>query len=118
MRIETELMRGVGPTAVMKLLERGEMYGYEIVQALTRRTGGILELGQSSLYPMLYNLEAKGLIEATWRDSDAGRERKYYTLTGKGRKRLATDTEQWRSVAGAMQALGILPSALATGDLT
>lgn len=111
MRIETELMRGVGPTAVLKLLERGEMYGYEIVQALTRQTQGLLELGQSTLYPMLYNLEAKGLIEASWRDSDAGRERKYYKLTSKGKKRLAADTEQWRSVAGAMRALGILPAA-------
>jgi PadR family transcriptional regulator PadR len=110
MRIETELMRGVGPTAVLKLLERGEMYGYEIVQALTRQTRGLLELGQSTLYPMLYNLEAKGLIEASWRDSDAGRERKYYSLTSKGRKRLASDTEQWLTVADAMRALGVLPA--------
>jgi PadR family transcriptional regulator, regulatory protein PadR len=114
MRIETELMRGVGPVAVLKLLERSEMYGYEIVQALARSTDGLLELGQSTLYPMLYNLEAKGLVEASWRDSDAGRERKYYRLTPKGKRRLASDTAQWQSVASAMQALGILPATLAT----
>ena len=115
MRIETELMRGVGPTAVLKLLERSEMYGYELVQALSRSTGGLLELGQSTLYPMLYNLEAKGLVEASWRDSDAGRERKYYRLTPKGKRRLAADTAQWRTVAAAMTSLGILPATFARG---
>ena len=62
MRIERELMRGAGPVAVLKLLGRCEMYGYELVKALTEQSGGVLEMGQSTLYPMLYNLEAKGLI--------------------------------------------------------
>ncbi len=117
MRIERELMRGAGPVAVLKLLERRDMYGYELAESLATRTSGVLDMGQSTLYPMLYNLEAKGLIEASWRDSDAGRERKYYKLTSKGRKRLAADTEQWRSVAGAMRALGILPATYATETL-
>lgn len=108
MRIERELMRGAGPVAVLKLLERGEMYGYELVEALAKRTSGVLDMGESTLYPMLYNLEAKGLIKATWRRADSGRERKYYRLTGKGRTRLAADTEQWRCISAAMQALGVV----------
>ena len=64
MQIERELMRGAGPLAVLKLLEGSEMYGYELVEALSKKTGGLLEMGQSTLYPMLYNLEAKGLVEA------------------------------------------------------
>ena len=68
MRIERELMRGAGPTAVMGLLEQRPMYGYELVVALQERTGGVLAMGQSTLYPLLYNLEAKGLVKATWRD--------------------------------------------------
>src|SRR5689334_3757799 len=91
MRIERELMRGAGPVAVLKLLERSEMYGYQLVEALAQRTEGVLDMGQSTLYPLLYNLEAKGLIEATWRDGDSGRERKYYRLTSKGKRRLADD---------------------------
>jgi PadR family transcriptional regulator, regulatory protein PadR len=110
MRIERELMRGAGPVAVLKLLERGEMYGYELVEALARRTGGVLDMGQSTLYPLLYNLEAKGLLEAVWRTADSGRERKYYRLTGKGKKRLAHDTAQWEALSLAMQALGITPA--------
>ena len=65
-RIETELLRGAGPLAVLKLLERRQMYGYELVESLAQRTQGVLALGQSTLYPLLYNLEAKELIEATW----------------------------------------------------
>lgn len=108
MRIERELMRGAGPTAVLKLLERGEMYGYELVEAMATRTDGVLDIGQATLYPMLYNLEAKGLVKSVWREGESGRERKYYRLTDKGRARLASETRQWRSVARAMQALGVI----------
>lgn len=108
MRVERELMRGAGPLAVLKLLQRGEMYGYELVEALDRQTNGVLDMGQSTLYPMLYNLEAKGFIRAVWREADTGRKRKYYCLTGWGRKRLRSETEQWRALTGAMAALGIV----------
>ncbi len=110
MRIETELMRGAGPVAVLKLLERGEMYGYELVDSLEKRTEGVLAMGQSTLYPMLYNLEAKGLIKGVWRDADSGRRRKYYALTAKGRKRLVSDEAQWSAVSRAMASLGVIAS--------
>lgn len=109
MKIERELMRGAGPVAVLKLLERQEMYGYELVERLAQQSGGVLSMGQSTLYPLLYGLEAKGLIEADWREVGE-RERKYYRLTESGRKRLAKDTEQWHRVIQAMQSLGIAPA--------
>ena len=108
MRIERELMRGAGPLAVLKLLDRGEMYGYELVERLAERTDGVLAMGQSTLYPLLYNLEAKGLISARWDAERAARPRKYYQLTTKGRRRLERDTEQWQAVTRAMKALGVL----------
>lgn len=107
MKIERELMRGAGPVAVLKLLEPREKYGYELVKALAQRSDGVLAMGQSTLYPMLYNLEAKGLIASRQDTAENGRPRKYYRLTGKGKKRLAHDTEQWRAVTTAMNALGI-----------
>ena len=113
MKIERELMRGAGPTAVLRLLSGREMYGYELVEALSTQTEGVLAMGQSTLYPMLYNLEAKDLIEAEWRQSDSGRDRKYYRLTGKGKKRLEQDTEAWRSLVKAMVSLGVVEPALA-----
>ena len=109
MRIERELMRGAGPVAVLKLLERGEKYGYELVETLTTRSDGVLAMGQSTLYPMLYNLEAKGLIEADERTAPNGRERKYYRLTRRGKAELAEKSHQWQAIMQAMQALGILP---------
>ena len=56
MKIERELMRGAGPTAVLRLLSGREMYGYELVEALSAKTEGVLAMGQSTLYPMLYTL--------------------------------------------------------------
>jgi len=108
MRIDRELMRGAGPVAVLKLLSKQEMYGYELVQTLAEQSEGVLGMQQSTLYPMLYNLEAKGLIASEWRDTESSRRRKYYALTGTGRERLASDTEQWRALAQAMSRLGVL----------
>lgn len=112
MKIERELMRGAGPLAVLKLLEKEEMYGYELVEQLAARTEGVLAMGQSTLYPMLYNLEAQGFIRASWRDAPAGaggtRERKYYALTPRGKKRLAQDQRQYASLMLALTKLGAL----------
>ena len=107
MRIDRDLMRGAGPVAVLKLLERRPMYGYELVEALASKTNGVLDMGQSTLYPMLYNLEAKGLIEATWQTGESGRERKYYELTKDGAAKLKEDSKQWASLIQAMKALGL-----------
>lgn len=118
MRIERELMRGAGPVAVLSLLRSQPRYGYELVEALAQRSSGVLDMGQSTLYPMLYNLEAKGLIEGFWQAApqDAGgRDRKYYRLTPKGLKRLETDSAQWRSLLGAMRALGVMDQPLPAG---
>jgi PadR family transcriptional regulator PadR len=111
-RIERELMRGAGPAAVLSLLDRrGEMYGYELVEALSSGSAGALDMGQATLYPLLYNLEAKGLVRATWRDAESGRRRKYYALTSRGRRRLAAHRRQWRAVTRAMSRLGVLERA-------
>jgi PadR family transcriptional regulator PadR len=119
MRIERELMRGAGPVAVLKLLQRREMYGYELVEALAERTKGVLDMGQSTLYPMLYNLEAQGYIEGAWRTAESGKDRKYYQLTGKGEKRLAKDSEQFQRLTAALTELGVIstlrPATVLTG---
>ncbi|MCZ6835129.1 MAG: helix-turn-helix transcriptional regulator [Planctomycetota bacterium] len=119
MRVERELMRGAGPLAVLKLLENGEKYGYQLVESLAKQSDGVLAMGQSTLYPMLYNLEAKGLIRATWRESDSKRKRKYYCLTDRGHKKLIKDTQQWEALTAAMISLGVIaPSASVREALT
>jgi PadR family transcriptional regulator PadR len=94
---------------VMQLLRARERYGYELVEALARETNGVLAMGQSTLYPLLYNLEAKGLISSRL-DSAAGRPRRYYRLTDKGRRRLARDLAQWQALLAAMQSIGLTRS--------
>lgn len=108
MKLERELMRGAGPTAVLKLLSTRTMYGYELVETLAKQSNGVLAMGQSTLYPMLYNLEAKGLIEADWQEAPTGRKRKYYSLTSKGQKKLRADIEAWTQLNAAMTTLGVL----------
>jgi PadR family transcriptional regulator PadR len=110
MKIDRELMRGAGPVAVLQLLEQQEMYGYELVEALSKQSDGVLAMGQSTLYPLLYNLESKKLIRGKWRESSSGRQRKYYALTKKGATNLAAHRRQWRSLVGAMRGLGLLES--------
>ncbi len=112
MKIERELMRGAGPVAVLKLLEAGPKYGYELVKALSSESDGLLTMGQSTLYPLLYNLESQGIVRGKEQTADNGRTRKYYSLTAKGKRRLAKDAKQWQAVTLAMQNLGVLPPAL------
>src|SRR5262245_42308209 len=107
MRIEKELMRGAGPAAVLMLLQGGEKYGYELVQLLDRESQGVLAMGQSTLYPLLYNLQAKGLIASRVEHAENGRPRKYYRLTRKGGRELARHQKQWQALSMAMGRLGI-----------
>ncbi|MEM0914193.1 MAG: helix-turn-helix transcriptional regulator [Planctomycetota bacterium] len=107
MKLESDLMRGAGPVAVLKLLEPGEKYGYELVERLERQSDGVLKMGQSTLYPLLYNLEAKGWVKS--RVDDTGpRPRRYYRLTGKGKRQLSKQQEQWTELARGMAAMGIV----------
>jgi PadR family transcriptional regulator PadR len=107
MTLEREWMRGAAPLAVLTLLERREMYGYELVEALERDTGGLLAMGQSTVYPLLYNLEARGHVEPVARTAPTGRRRKYYRVTTKGRAWLAEQRNQWETLVTALGRLGL-----------
>ena len=107
MTLEREWMRGAAPLAVLTLLERGEMYGYELVEALESDTGGLLALGQSTVYPLLYNLEARGHVRPAWRSAPSGRRRKYYRVTAAGRAWLEAQRSQWATLVTALGRLGL-----------
>jgi len=102
MKLERELLKGVAPVVVLEILSRGAMYGYELSGAIARRSGDILTLGRGTLYPLLYNLEAKGLIKGEWQDADSGRKRRYYAITGKGEEKLATQKQQLQQLQQAV----------------
>lgn len=116
MKLERELMRGAAPTAVMQVLSAGEKYGYELVEALAKQSNGVLGIGQSTLYPLLYNLEAKGLVTSRM-DETGARPRRFYRLTQQGRRKLADETKQWQALWDAFRSLGLAgqPAAGAAG---
>ncbi len=95
MKFERELLKGVAPMAVLEVLTREPMYGYQLSSILAESSGDILSLGRGSLYPLLYNLEAKGYVKAKERAADSGRRRRYYSITERGRKQLARSRKQW-----------------------
>ena len=86
-------------------MARGESYGYDIIQQIRAYSGGQIEWTDGMLYPVLHRLEAQGLIEAEWRISEAGRKRKYYLLSDKGRDALQQKREQWDIVAATLSRL-------------
>lgn len=102
MRFERELLKGVAPLAVLESLSRGPAYGYELSETLAKRSGNILTLGRGTLYPLLYNLEAKGVVESEVRVAESGRQRRYYTITNKGKKQLARHRQQWEKLQEGM----------------
>ncbi len=98
MKFESQLLKGIAPVVVLQILSRGEMYGYELSQAIEKRSDEILTLGKGTLYPLLYNLEAKNLVKARVETAKSGRKRRYYSITGKGKEYLQGQTEQLRKL--------------------
>ena len=83
---------------LLSILAEGESYGYEIMQKVRELSGGHIEWSEGMLYPVLHRLEREGLIESEWKESENGRERKYYSLSSDGRKALNTERQQWLAV--------------------
>lgn len=102
MRFERELLKGVAPMAVLELLAREAMYGYQLSEQLELRSADILTMGRGTLYPLLYNLEAKGFVTAEEREADTGRKRRYYLITDSGRRQLAKARAEWEKLQEGM----------------
>jgi PadR family transcriptional regulator PadR len=98
MKFESQLLKGIAPVVVLEILSRGQMYGYELSQAIEQRSGDVLTLGKGTLYPLLYNLEAKKLIRGKWQQTDSSRKRRYYSITSKGKSQLAKQKAQLKEL--------------------
>ena len=113
MKFERELLKGVAPVVVLEILSRGRMYGYELSEAISQRSGDILTLGRGTLYPLLYNLEAKGLVTAEVEQTESKRKRRYYSITSEGKDQLARQKEQWLQLQhGVGMVFGLSPNIL------
>jgi len=90
-----ELLPGTLDMLVLRVLSRGEQHGWGITNKLEQLSKSALQVDEGSLYPALYRMEAKGWIEAEWRQTENNRRAKYYTLTRSGRKQLEKEQENW-----------------------
>ena len=99
---DRELLRGSLDLLVLAEVGGGERYGYQILAALREKSGGRVDLRAGTLYPILHKLEADGCVSARW-DDGAGRDRKWYALTPRGRARLESHTREWLDYAACLQ---------------
>lgn len=94
MKISKELLKGSTNMLVLSLLEDENMYGYQMIKRLSERSKNVFEFKEGTLYPILHNLESKGLISSYW-DMTGAKKRKYYTITKEGRKHLKDMKKEW-----------------------
>ena len=92
---DRELRKGSAEVLILALLEQRDRHGYEIAKLIDQRSGGALKFHVASLYPTLYRLEDKGLIEGRWVERAGQRRRRYYKLTRTGRQTLASQRGVW-----------------------
>ena len=95
MRITKDLVAASSAPLILSLLEDDESYGYAIIQRVRELSDGEIEWTDGMLYPVLHRLETQRYIASAWRQSESGRQRKYYALTRQGRKALAEQKSQW-----------------------
>jgi transcriptional regulator len=87
---------------VLAVLEQRARHGYEIAKMIENRSDGKLEFHIASLYPLLYRLENKGLVEGRWVEKPNERRRRFYKITGQGRRELAKQRKSWREFIHAL----------------
>jgi len=99
---KSELLRGTLDMLVLKIVALGPNHGYAIAQRLRQISKDFFTVHQGSLYPALHRLEDRGWLQAEWRDTDTGREAKFYALTKKGRQQLETEVLSWEQLSNAV----------------
>ena len=88
---------------LLKLLEEKDMYGYEMIRELEKRSNQVFALKEGTLYPILHGLEEQEAIESYEKMAQSGRKRKYYHMTAKGKKLLDAKAQEWNAYREAVQ---------------
>ena len=100
---QADLLPGTLDLLILKAVSLGRLHGYGVLLRIEQISGGALAIQQGALYPALYRLEHRGLIESEWGSSENNRRAKFYRLTTLGRTHLAQERVQWDLFAGAVQ---------------
>ena len=99
---KSDLLQGTLDMLVLKIVALEPAHGYGIAQRIQQISRDVLQVQQGSLYPALHRLEKRGWLAAEWRESETGREAKFYSLTRLGRKQLDAEAANWARLAGAV----------------
>ena len=100
--LSRELKRGSAELLILALIEQRARHGYEIARLIEQRSHGAIAFHVASLYPTLYRMEDKNLIEGRWVEKAGQRRRRYYRITASGRKALASQRSLWQGFFAAL----------------
>jgi transcriptional regulator len=100
-----ELLQGTLPLLILRTLATGSNHGFAIARRIQQISNAVLRVEQGSLYPALHRMELDGFIESYWSTTENNRKAKYYRLTKRGTRELASETERWNSIAAAITAV-------------
>lgn len=99
-------MTAVGTSLlILHLLEKTDMYGYQIISELALRSKNVFEFQEGTLYPVLHGMQKDGYVEAYRVTGENGRARKYYRITERGKKQLSTKKKEWKIFSSAMESM-------------
>ena len=101
MKVDKSLLSGSTTLLVLSLLKTGDMYGYEMIDTLKKRSENVFELKAGTLYPLLHGLEEKQFV-TSYEQEVLGKVRKYYQITGEGKKHLEQKKSEWKEYSKAV----------------
>ncbi len=102
MSTKSDLPQGTLDLLILKIVALGPVHGYAIAQRLQQVSRDVVQAPQGSLYPALHRLENRGFLDAVWKESESGREAKFYRLSKKGRTHLESETASWQRLTEAV----------------
>jgi PadR family transcriptional regulator, regulatory protein PadR len=99
---KAEFLKGTLDMLILKIVAAGPIHGYAISQRIQQISKDFFQVPQGSLYPALHRLEERGWLDAEWKDTNTGREAKFYKLTRNGRRQLETEVLNWEQLTDAV----------------
>jgi PadR family transcriptional regulator PadR len=102
---KSDLPQGTLDLLILKVIVLGPVHGYAIAQRLEQVSRGVVQVPEGSLYPALHRMENRGLLAADWKETETGREAKFYRLTRKGRRHLEAEAANWQRL---IEAVGLI----------
>lgn len=102
MPVDRSLLTGSTTLLILRLLEQKDMYGYEMIEQLGKQSQNVFALKAGTLYPLLHDLEVKGVLRV-YDSNESGRSRKYYSLTDSGHTLLHNKKKEWREFSTAIE---------------